>query len=60
MLAITVQLPDDGEMLVRVWDDGHVDVDQRVVGARVRVWTPIELLGGSFTIERTGAAAVQV
>lgn len=55
MLAITVNLPDDSEMLIRVWDDGHVDVDQRVVGARVRVWTPIDMLGGSFTVARDGA-----
>lgn len=53
--AVTIRCPDETEMLVRTWADGTVDVDLRVQrDFGPRVWTPISILGGSFTVEHCG------
>lgn len=54
-LAVTVTLPDGTEVLVRRYADGTVEADVRYFARRT--WTPVDLVGGSFTVEHLAVAS---
>lgn len=49
---VVVTLPDGGQILVErfVMDDDRITVDWRATTRTRDVWTPIDLVGGSYSV----------